>query len=302
MSNIDRDDNDSPIPSNKEFAEQQVALAVCRAQAMREMQEAEDRLAEQKHKRKEEKERERKAKEEKEHKCKAQEEKEKRERQERKRLEKQRMEEECREELERVRALEAAHKTDATRQKAKDAEVHKYLEDLESEALMKGKIFYGVQKISRKSVGKSSGATMQARGTLPGIPGERVTLRNSKGQTLTGTRNETRCGQCELGNRACVAPDNAVSEFFVCIRQDLCSKQTLVQCIHCTWGHKKCEFLDDSKHASMEVVEPAETLGARETRKRTASNTSLRGGKGKKKACKVSAGETTVVEDPPAWR
>jgi hypothetical protein len=79
MSNIDRDDNDSPIPSDEEFAEQQAALAVRRAQAMQEMQEAEERLAEQKHKRKEEKERERKAKEEKEHERKAQEEKEKRE-------------------------------------------------------------------------------------------------------------------------------------------------------------------------------------------------------------------------------
>ncbi|KAJ8585290.1 hypothetical protein M405DRAFT_865513 [Rhizopogon salebrosus TDB-379] len=289
MSNIDRDDNDSPIPSDEEFAEQQAALAVCRAQAMREMQEAEDRLAEQKRKRKEEKERERKAKEEKERERKAQEEKEKRERQERERLEKQRMEQECREEQERVRALEEMRKTDAARQKAKDAEVRKYLEDLESEALMKGKIFYGVQKISRKSAGKPSGATTQARGTLPGVPGERVTLINSKGQSLTGTRNETRCGQCELGNRACVAPDNA----------------TLARCIHCVWGHKKCEFPDDSERASVEVVEPAETMGVRETRetrKRAASNTSPRGGKGKKKACEVSAGETTAVEDPPARR
>jgi hypothetical protein len=215
MSNIDRDDNSSPIPSDEEFAEQQVVLALQREQAMWEMQEAEDRLAEQRRKRKEEKERECKAQEEKE-KCerKAQEEKEKRERQERERLEKRRMEEECREEQERVRALEETRKTDTARQKAKDAEVHKYLEDLESEALMKGKIFYGVQKISHKSAGKPSGATTQARGTLPGVPGERVTLRNSKGQTLMGMRNEARCGQCELGNRACVAPDNAVSDFF----------------------------------------------------------------------------------------
>jgi hypothetical protein len=113
---------------------------------------------------------------------------------------------------------------DTARQKVKDTEVRKYLEDLESEALMKGKIFYRVQKILCKSAGKLSGVTTQARGTLPGILGKRVTLRNSKGQTVTGTRNETRCGQCELGNRACVAPDNAVSEFFVCIHQDLCSK------------------------------------------------------------------------------
>jgi hypothetical protein len=226
MSNIDRDDNDSPIPSDKEFAEQQAALAVRRAQAMQEMQEAEERLAEQKRKRKEEKERERKAKEEKERERKAREKKEKRERQERERLEKQRMEQECREEQERVRALEETRKADAARQKAKDAEVRKYLEDLESEALMKGKIFYGVQKILRKSAGNPSGATTQARGTLPGVPGERVTLRNSKGQTMTGMRNETRCGYCEQGNRACVAPDNAVSVvvFSVCIRLDLCSK------------------------------------------------------------------------------
>jgi hypothetical protein len=135
------------------------------------------------------------------------------------------MEQECREEQERVCALEETCKADAARQKAKDAEVRKYLEDLESEALMKGKIFYGVQKILCKSAGKPSGATTQARGTLPGVPGKRVTLRNSKGQMMTGTRNETCCGQCELGNRACMAPDNAVSEFFfVCIRQDLCSK------------------------------------------------------------------------------
>ncbi|KAJ8584918.1 hypothetical protein M405DRAFT_865836 [Rhizopogon salebrosus TDB-379] len=245
------------------------------------------RSSEKRRKCKEEKERERKAQEEKEKReCKAQEGEEKCERQERERLEKQRMEQECREEQERVRALEEMRKTDAVRQKAKDAEVCKYLEDLESEALMKGKIFYGVQKISRKSAGKPSGATMQVRGTLPGIPGERVTLINSKGQSLTGTRNESRCGQCELGNRACVAPDN----------------MTLVRCIHCAWGHKKCEFPDDSECVSVEVVEPAETLGAREMRKRTASNTSPRGGKGKKKAREVSAGETTAVEDPPAQR
>ncbi|KAJ8582793.1 hypothetical protein M405DRAFT_867546 [Rhizopogon salebrosus TDB-379] len=287
MSNINRDDNSSPIPSDEEFAAQQAALALRREQAMREMQEAEDRLAEQRRKRKEEKERERKAQEEKEKReRKAREEKEKRERQERERLEKQRMEQECREEQERVRALEEMRKTDVARQKAKDAEVRKYLEDLEAEALMKGKIFYGVQKISRKSAGKPSGATTQARGTLPGVPGERVTLINSKGQTLTGTRNETRCGHCELGNRACVAPDNA----------------TLARCIHCAWGHKKCEFPDDSERASVEVVEPAESMGARETRKRAASNTSPRGGKGKKKAREVSAGETTAVEDPPARR
>jgi hypothetical protein len=159
MSNIDRDNNSSPIPSDEEFTEQQAALAVRRAQAMQEMQEAEDRLAEQKRKRKEEKERERKAKEEKERKRKAQEEKEKRKQQEHERLEKRRMEEECREELERVRVLEETRKTDAARQKAKDAEVRKYLEDLESEVLMKGKIFYGV----RKSAGKLSGVTTQAR-------------------------------------------------------------------------------------------------------------------------------------------
>jgi hypothetical protein len=215
MSNINRDNNSSPIPSDEEFMVQQAALALHQEQAMQEMQEAEDRLAEQRHKRKDEKER----------KCKAQEEKEKCERQEHERLEKRRMEEECREEQGRVRALEETHKTDAAHQKVKDAEVHKYLKDLESEALMKGKIFYRVQKISCKSAGKPSGATAQARGTLPGVPGERVTLRNSKGQMLTGTRNETRCGRCELGNRACVAPDNAVSDFFfVCIRQDLCSE------------------------------------------------------------------------------
>ncbi|KAJ8581302.1 hypothetical protein M405DRAFT_868794 [Rhizopogon salebrosus TDB-379] len=224
MSNIDCDDNDSPIPSDEEFAEQQAVLAVRRAQAMREMQEAEDRLAEQKRKRKEGKERECKAKEEKEHErkaqeekekheCKAQEEKEKHERQECKRLEKQRMEEECREEQERVHALAEMHKTDAAHQKAKDAEVRKYLEDLESEVLMKGKIFYGVQKILCKSVGKPSGATTQARGTLPGVPGDRVTLRNSKGVTQTGTRNDSRCGYCRLGNRACVAADNEENWF-----------------------------------------------------------------------------------------
>jgi AAA15 family ATPase/GTPase len=214
MSNIDRDDNSSPIPSDEEFAEQQAALVLRQEQVMWEMQEAEDRLAEQRCKHKEEKERKRKVQEEKEkHERKAKEEKEKRERQERERLEKRKMEEECREEQERVRALEEMRKTDAMRQKVKDAEVHKYLEDLESEALMKGKIFYGVQKILRKSVGKPSGATTQAWGTLPGILGERVTLINSKGQTLTGTRNESRCGQCELGNRVCVAPDNVVSDF-----------------------------------------------------------------------------------------
>ncbi|KAJ8582543.1 hypothetical protein M405DRAFT_867755 [Rhizopogon salebrosus TDB-379] len=53
---------------------------------------------------------------------------------------------------------------------------------------------------------------------------------------------------------------------------------------------------------SVEVVKPMETLGAQETRKRTASNMSPRGGKGKKKAREVSAGETTAMEDPPAWR
>jgi hypothetical protein len=79
-------------------------------------------------------------------------------------------------------------------------------------------------------------------------------------------------------------------------------KQTLARCIHCVWGHKKCEFLDGSERVSVEVVEPAETLGARETRKRAALNTSPRGGKGKKKAREVSAGETTAVEDPPARR
>ncbi|KAJ8591767.1 hypothetical protein M405DRAFT_860296 [Rhizopogon salebrosus TDB-379] len=304
MSNIDHDDNSSPIPSDEEFAEQQAALALRREQVMREMQEAEDRLAEQKRKRKEEKERECKAQEEKEkHERKAREEKEKRERQECERLEKQRMEQECREEQERICALEETRKTDAAHQKAKDAEVRKYLEDLEAEALMKGKILYGVQKISRKSAGKPSGATTQARGTLPGVPGERVTLINSKGQSLTGTRNESRCGQCELGNRACVAPDNAVSDLFLfAFAKTYAVKQTLVRCIHCAWGHKKCEFPDDSEHASVEVVEPAETLGARETRKRAASNTSPRGGKGKKKAREVSAGKTTAVEDPPARR
>ncbi|KAJ8581047.1 hypothetical protein M405DRAFT_869008 [Rhizopogon salebrosus TDB-379] len=260
---------------------------------MREMQEAEDRLAEQRHKHKEEKERERKA----------WEEKEKRERQEHERLEKQRMEQECREEQERVHALEEMRKTDAARQKAKDAEVRKYLEDLESEAPMKGKIFYGVQKISRKSAGKPSGATTQAQGTLPGVLGERVTLRNNKGQMLTGTRNETHCGQCELGNRACVAPDNVVSDFFsFAFAKTYAVKLTLARCIHCAWGHKKCKFPDDSKRTSMEVVEPVETLGMRETCKRTASNTSPRGGKGKKKAREVSTGETTAVEDPPARR
>jgi hypothetical protein len=53
---------------------------------------------------------------------------------------------------------------------------------------------------------------------------------------------------------------------------------------------------------SMEIVEPEEVLGARETRKHTASNASPRGGKGKKKAHKVSASESTAVEDPPAQR
>ncbi|KAJ8582566.1 hypothetical protein M405DRAFT_846360 [Rhizopogon salebrosus TDB-379] len=256
---------------------------------MQEMQEAEDQLAEQRRKRKEEKERECKAQEEKEkHECKAQEEKEKHERQERERLEKQRMEQECREDQERVCTLEETRKTDAARQKAKDAEVHKYLEDLESEALMKGKIFYRVQKISHKSAGKPSGATTQARGTLPGVPGERVTLINSKGQSLTGMRNESRCGQCELGNRACVAPDNATYAV----------KQTLARCIHCAWGHKKCEFPDDSEQASMEVVEPGETLGVRETRKHAASNTLPRGGKGKKKAREEHG---TIEVDDTAW-
>jgi hypothetical protein len=66
MSNIDCNDNNSPIPSDEEFTEQQVALALRREQAMQEMQEAEDRLAKQRRKHKEEKERERKAQEEKE--------------------------------------------------------------------------------------------------------------------------------------------------------------------------------------------------------------------------------------------
>ncbi|KAJ8579573.1 hypothetical protein M405DRAFT_870154 [Rhizopogon salebrosus TDB-379] len=56
MSSIDRNNNSSPIPSDEEFAAQQAALALHREQAMREMQEAEDRLAEQRRKRKEEKE------------------------------------------------------------------------------------------------------------------------------------------------------------------------------------------------------------------------------------------------------
>jgi hypothetical protein len=202
MSNINCDDNDSLIPSNDEFTEQQAALALHRVEAMQEMQEAEDRLAEQRHKRNEEKECERKA----------QEEKEKRERQERERLEKQRIEEERREELERVHALAEVHKTDAVRQKVKDTEVRKYLEGLESEVLMKGKIFYGVQKILRKSEVKLSGATTQSRGTLLGAPGDRVTLRNSKGDTQTGTRNESHCTYCRLGNRACVTADNEVSD------------------------------------------------------------------------------------------
>jgi hypothetical protein len=153
MSNIDHDNNGSPIPSDEEFAEQQAALALHRVEAMHEMQEAEDRLAEQKCKHKEEKE----------HECKAQEEREKRERQEHERLEKQKIEQEHREELERVCALAEVCKMDAAHQKVKDAEVHKYLEDLESEALMKGKMFYGVQKILCKSEGKPSGATTQSR-------------------------------------------------------------------------------------------------------------------------------------------
>ena len=47
MSNIDRDDNDSTVPSDEEFVEQQAALVSRRAQALREMQEAEDQLNEQ---------------------------------------------------------------------------------------------------------------------------------------------------------------------------------------------------------------------------------------------------------------
>ncbi|KAJ8583512.1 hypothetical protein M405DRAFT_845765 [Rhizopogon salebrosus TDB-379] len=272
--NSDRDDNSSPIPSNEEFAEQQAALVLRREQAMWEMQEAEDRLAKQRRKCKEEKERKCKAQEEKEKcECKAQEEKEKRERQEHERLEKQRMEQGCREEQERVCALEETCKTDAARQKVKDAEVRKYLEDLESEALIKGKIFYRVQKISCQSVGKPSGAMMQARGTLPGIPGERVTLRNNKEQTLMGTRNETHCGQCELGNRACVAPDNAAYAV----------KQTLVRCIHCVWGHKKCEFPDDSKRVR---ARDAQACGIEHI---------AEGWQGQEEG-------TQMVEDPPAQR
>jgi hypothetical protein len=56
MSNIDCNNNNSPIPSDEEFAEQQAALALRWAEAMHEMQEAEDHLAEQRRKRKEEKE------------------------------------------------------------------------------------------------------------------------------------------------------------------------------------------------------------------------------------------------------
>jgi hypothetical protein len=167
---------------------------------MREMQEAEDRLAEQRRKRKEEKERERKA----------QEEREKRERLERERLEKQRAEQERKEELERQRALAETRKAELARQKAKEPEVRKYLEGLEFEALMKGKTFYPVQNVVRKTVAKPSGVA--ASGSAPG---GRVTLRNSKGQTLTGVRNAPCCTFCATGNRACATADNTVSLNFV---------------------------------------------------------------------------------------
>jgi hypothetical protein len=61
-------------------------------------------------------------------------------------------------------------------------------------------------------------------------------------------------------------------------------------------------FPEGSESASMEIVEPKEVPEMREMRKRAASNMSPRGGKGKKKVCEVSAGETTAVEDPPARR
>jgi hypothetical protein len=63
-------------------------------------------------------------------------------------------------------SLAEAHRSDAARQKAKDAEVRKYLEGLESEALMKGKIFYRVQKVLHKSAVKLSGAVAPSQGTL----------------------------------------------------------------------------------------------------------------------------------------
>jgi DNA polymerase II small subunit/DNA polymerase delta subunit B len=205
MSNIDRDDNDSTVPSDDEFAQQQAALALRRAQAMREMQEAEEQLLEQRRKRKEEKERERKA----------QEERETRERLEREKLERQRAEQERKEELERQRALAESRKAEDARQKAREPEVRKYLEGLESEALMKGKTFYPVQNVARKSVAKPSGA---AAGSQPGsgiAPADLVTLRNSKGVTLTGVRNTPRCSFCEGGKRACATVPKEVSFAFV---------------------------------------------------------------------------------------
>ena len=205
MSNIDRDDNDSPVPSDEEFAEQQAALAERRAQAMREMQEAEDRLAEQRRKRKEEKERERKV----------QEERERQERLERERLEKQRAEKERKEELDRQRALAETRKAEAARQKAKEPEVRKYLEDLESEALMKGKMFYPVQNIAQKSVAKLSSAAAGSQVALGSASRDLVTLRNSKGVTLTGVRNTPRCTFCEGGRRACAMVPKEGSFAFV---------------------------------------------------------------------------------------
>jgi hypothetical protein len=205
MSNIDRDDNDSTVPSDEEFAEQQAALASRRAQALREMQEAEDQLNEQRRKRKEEKERERKA----------QEERERRERLERERLERQRAEQERKEELDRQRALAETRKAEAARQKAKEPEVRKYLEDLESEALMKGKMFYPVQNIARKSVAKPSSAAAGSQAASGSASRDLVTLRNSKGVTLTGVRNTPRCTFCEGGRRACATVSKEVSFAFV---------------------------------------------------------------------------------------
>jgi hypothetical protein len=116
-----------------------------------------------------------------------------------------------------------------THPKAKEAEVHKYLEDLELEVLMKGKIFYVVQKVLRKLAVKLSGATMQSWGTLLGAPGNRVTLKNSKGDIQSGTRNVSCCHFCQLGNKVCMTADNKVSDvFYSCMHLDLCSHADLV--------------------------------------------------------------------------
>jgi hypothetical protein len=187
---------------NEEFATQQAALYRRRAEALRQMQEEEDRLAEEARERKEQREHERREKAERERLERERAEREEAERLERERLERQRKEEE--EERERREVMTASVKV--ARQELDridwEKEVREYLERVEAVALMQGKKFYLVQKSmagTSKNASSKNKVTLAAKsvGTL-----QLVDLVGPKGQYKRGIKRIA-CKLCTSTRRVC---------------------------------------------------------------------------------------------------